>query len=341
MRPGVVSVVLPIYGVEKYLDRCITSIVNQTYSNLEIILVDDGSRDNCPQMCDDWAEKDSRIKVVHKANAGLGMARNTGIENATGEYICFFDSDDYVALDTVEKAYALAKQESSDLVTFGLSVVDRNGTVAKTYIPQTDKVTYAGDEVQNVFLPDLIATKKNSVHRNLWMSACVSLYSMALIDRSDWRFASEREIISEDVFSLLCLYKYVAKVSILRESLYYYCENEVSLTRTYREDRFEKICYFHETSVKKAQELGYSDEVVNRLMEPFVSFAIAAMKMVVKFAPMSEREKRQQLRQMLNGYMRKLSWKTGNVRLGRKLFEFCMEKRLAWACYLLIKLADK
>ena len=133
MRPGVVSVVLPIYGVEKYLDRCITSIVNQTYSNLEIILVDDGSRDNCPQMCDDWAEKDSRIKVVHKANAGLGMARNTGIDNATGEYICFFDSDDYVALDTVEKAYALAKQESSDLVTFGLSIVGRASVLCESF----------------------------------------------------------------------------------------------------------------------------------------------------------------------------------------------------------------
>ena len=181
MRPGVVSVVLPIYGVEKYLDRCVTSIVNQTYSNLEIILVDDGSRDNCPQMCDAWAEKDSRIKVVHKANAGLGMARNTGIENATGEYICFFDSDDYVALDTIEKAYALAKKEASDLVIFGLSRVDRNGTVVKTYIPQTDKVTCAGAEVQNVFLPDLIATKKNSVYRNLWMSAWACLYSMDLM----------------------------------------------------------------------------------------------------------------------------------------------------------------
>ena len=86
-----VSVVLPIYNVEKYMDRCINSIINQTYKNLEIILVDDGSPDNCPQKCDDWGIKDSRIKVVHKKNAGLGMARNTGIENATGDYICFID----------------------------------------------------------------------------------------------------------------------------------------------------------------------------------------------------------------------------------------------------------
>ena len=89
-----VTVVLPIYNVEKYLDRSVKSIVEQTYTNLEIILVDDGSPDMCPQMCDEWARKDKRIKVIHKKNAGLGMARNTGIDNASGDYICFFDSDD-------------------------------------------------------------------------------------------------------------------------------------------------------------------------------------------------------------------------------------------------------
>ena len=105
MIQGLVSVVLPIYNVEKYLDRCIESVVGQTYKNLEIILVDDESPDGCPKKCEDWAKRDKRIKVIHKENAGLGYARNTGIENATGEYICFFDSDDYVEKDTIEKAY--------------------------------------------------------------------------------------------------------------------------------------------------------------------------------------------------------------------------------------------
>lgn len=84
-----ISVVLPIYNVEKYLNRCLKSVVNQTYKNIEIILVDDGSTDQCPELCEEWSRKDKRIKVIHKENAGLGMARNTGIENATGKYICF------------------------------------------------------------------------------------------------------------------------------------------------------------------------------------------------------------------------------------------------------------
>ena len=91
-----ISVIIPIYNVEAYLDECIASVIAQTYSNLEIILVDDGSPDNCPQMCDEWAAKDSRIRVIHKENGGLSDARNAGIDIATGEYIAFVDSDDWI-----------------------------------------------------------------------------------------------------------------------------------------------------------------------------------------------------------------------------------------------------
>ena len=92
----VVSIVVPVYNVENFLDRCVQSIVSQTYPFLEILLIDDGSTDACRRLCDDWAEKDSRIRVIHKNNAGLGMARNTGLEHATGKYVLFVDSDDYI-----------------------------------------------------------------------------------------------------------------------------------------------------------------------------------------------------------------------------------------------------
>lgn len=118
MIKGLVTVVLPIYNVEQYLDRCINSVVNQTYKNLEIILVDDESPDNCPKMCDEWAKMDSRIKVIHKKNQGLGYARNTGIDSATGEYIYFVDSDDYIAMDTIELAYKAAAENNADIFPF-------------------------------------------------------------------------------------------------------------------------------------------------------------------------------------------------------------------------------
>ena len=95
MKPKV-SIIVPVYNVEKYLDRCMESLLNQTLKDIEIILVDDGSPDNCPQICDEYAKKDSRVKVVHKVNAGLGYARNSGLDVASGEYVAFVDSDDYV-----------------------------------------------------------------------------------------------------------------------------------------------------------------------------------------------------------------------------------------------------
>ena len=91
-----ISIIVPIYKVEKFLDNCIDSIVNQTYKNLEIILVDDGSPDNCPFICEKWAKKDNRIKVIHKKNGGVASARNIGLKNVSGKYISFIDPDDFV-----------------------------------------------------------------------------------------------------------------------------------------------------------------------------------------------------------------------------------------------------
>lgn len=99
MNEPLVSVIVPVYKVGKYLDKCVESIVEQTYKNLEIILVDDGSPDNCPAMCDKWAERDSRIKVIHKQNGGVSSARNVGIDAAQGEFIGFVDSDDWLEPD--------------------------------------------------------------------------------------------------------------------------------------------------------------------------------------------------------------------------------------------------
>ena len=105
MQEDLISIVVPIYKVEEYLDRCIQSLTNQTYSNLEIILIDDGSPDNCPRMCDDWAKKDDRIKVIHKENGGLSDARNEGLKASTGKYIAFVDSDDFVSINFIKTLY--------------------------------------------------------------------------------------------------------------------------------------------------------------------------------------------------------------------------------------------
>lgn len=340
MRKGVVSVVLPIYNVEKYLNRCIKSVINQSYKNLEIILVDDGSPDNCPTLCDEWAKKDNRIKVVHKKNAGLGYARNTGIENAMGEYICFFDSDDYIALDTIEKAYNLATQEKSDMVVFGFCNVKANGETGKAVIPHTEKITFSGQEVQDIFLADLIGPDvKNGKQTDLWMSAWACLYSLEIIQKASWRFVSEREIISEDIYSLLGLYKYVNRVSVLPEALYFYCENAGSLTHTYKQDRYIKIKNFYKACYQLATESNYSDNVKDRLSYPYLSNTIAAMKMIVG----SDQPKKGQLKQletvinddMLQEVINKIS--LTKEKMLRKLLLEAIKRRRKELCYWMLK----
>lgn len=131
MRNAKTSVIVPVYKVEPYLDKCIASIVNQTYRNLEIILVDDGSPDNCPAMCDAWAERDSRIRVIHKANGGLSDARNAGMAAATGELIAFVDSDDWIAPDMYEHLYQRLSEDNIDIAACGVQMVWEAGTASR------------------------------------------------------------------------------------------------------------------------------------------------------------------------------------------------------------------
>ena len=119
-----VSIVVPIYKVEQYLERCVQSICNQTYPKLEIILVDDGSPDQCGELCEMYAKKDERIRVVHKENGGLSDARNEGVKYATGKYILFVDSDDYIAEDLVEKTVEVAETQNCDIVLFDYYYVE-------------------------------------------------------------------------------------------------------------------------------------------------------------------------------------------------------------------------
>ena len=115
-----ISVIIPVYNVEPYLRQCLDSVVNQTYKNLEIIIIDDGSPDNCGAICDEYAAKDKRIQVIHKENCGLSAARNDGLARATGEWIAFVDSDDWCELDLYEKAIACAEKTDPDIVLYSL-----------------------------------------------------------------------------------------------------------------------------------------------------------------------------------------------------------------------------
>ena len=126
MNLPLISVIVPVYNVEPFLKKCVDSIVLQTYANLEIILIDDGSPDKCPEICDAYARKDNRIKVVHQENGGLARVRNVGIENATGDYITFIDSDDFVAPNYVDFLYKGIFENNADMSIASFSVCKEN-----------------------------------------------------------------------------------------------------------------------------------------------------------------------------------------------------------------------
>lgn len=186
MTPPLISVIIPVYGVEKYLDRCVESVVNQTYKNLEIILVDDGSPDNCPQMCDDWALRDARIHTVHRENGGQSCARNTGLSVATGDYVTFIDSDDWIVGDTYEYCVSLLnKFKGVDVVEFGL-----------THVYPNKQFSVDGKEALDVYEgKNILEYYMESSTRNGSYSVCRCLFEAPTAKR--YRFREGR--IHEDI----------------------------------------------------------------------------------------------------------------------------------------------
>lgn len=339
MKSGLVSVILPIYKVEPHLDKCITSIVNQTYANLEIILVDDGSPDNCPQICDEWAKRDSRIRVIHKVNAGLGRARNTGLEHASGEYICFFDSDDYIELETIELAYQMAMQHDADLVCFGMNIFNAEGVKIGEQIPKAPPNMYVAEDVCGTFLPRLIGPDpKTGENFEFAKSAWSNLYSMRSIRKNHWRFVSEREISSEDYYSIVALCADIEKVCVLPVACYNYCLHNVSVSRSYRKDRFQQVCHFYSEIIKLCRKCNYGEEVEYRLGGTYLSLVIAAMKQEVAFGE-TFKSKKDMLRGALSyGELQRVLEESKNDKVGikKKILFWAMRHRLVNVCYVLL-----
>ena len=161
-----ISVIVPVYRVEPYLEECICSIVNQTYENLEIILVDDGSPDNCPQLCDEWKKKDKRIRVLHKQNGGLSDARNAGLRMSTGELVMFVDSDDWIAPEMAEKMEEAMREYNADMALCQFVKVFPNGRRKTSFCGKNDVTLYDQKEMMKQLVRDLEVS--NHVWRRLY-----------------------------------------------------------------------------------------------------------------------------------------------------------------------------
>ena len=339
-----VSVVVPIYKVEKYLKRCVDSILNQTYSHLEVILVDDGSPDLCPQICDAYAQQDSRIRVVHKENQGLGMARNTGIDHATGDYICFFDSDDYIAPDTIAVTLAAAREYQADLVIFGHDDVTPQGNVLDTHIPCPPKPLFSGQEIAEVLLPtSLYSNMKTGADWKVPLCAWNKLYAMDVIRRTGWRFVSEREIISEDFYSLTQLHGFLNRVCIVDRVFYHYTVNNSSLSRSYRPDRFERIKIFGQEMLLLSEKMGLRSNLEQAMNTVTFGLTIGALKMLAASdLPFKQRYAAMNLI-VTDPYLRKLAKAVLSDRSNwqKRVLCFAVCYKLTWLCFALVSLKNK
>lgn len=279
---NLVSIIIPIYNVEDYIDRCLNSIINQSYKNIEIILVDDGSKDNCPKICDEYKKKYNNIKVVHKNNAGLGMARNSGLDVAVGQYVMFIDGDDFISTDYVEKLVSAIIETKSDVVLCGHNRVFKNGTMEIHEHIYSGK-TFENQEIINFIIPKLCGKKPDNTD-NIEMSVCMGIFNNKIIKDNKIKFVSEREYISEDFVFDLDLYSKVKRVSFINLVGYYYCDNEGSLTTKYRPDRFERQVCLSKFVESKLKTLGIYSLCEQRLYNTLISIARYAIKLEQKFS---------------------------------------------------------
>lgn len=226
MNLPLVSVIVPVYKVERYIQECVESITAQSYKNLEIILVDDGSPDSCPKICDEYAKKDGRVKVVHKENGGLSSARNAGLDIATGDYVMFTDSDDFIDKDMIKDLLQFAEKNDLDIV---------GSSIKKYYNGQTKSIPNGLNSQETIF-QGLNALK--------WML-------LTKIDVASWNKLFRRSAIgthrfplnryNEDVIFLFYLYLDGVKVGYTKEAYYNYRTTAGGLTQTFSQKKFDVI----------------------------------------------------------------------------------------------------
>ena len=221
-----ISIIVPVYNIEEYIEKCVKSIKKQTYENLEIILVDDGSTDTAGKICDELAEKDKRIKVIHKKNGGLSSARNEGMKNATGKYICFIDGDDYVREDYCEVLYNALINNNADISAVSYKEIKNSKTriynsAARSKKEFDDKCTmYSGDEIIIQFL-----------HWKNFRIAWNKLYKAEVI-RNQW---FKEGATFEDMFFNYKVLSRIQRLAYVNSPCYYYIRRDGSISTTYSE----------------------------------------------------------------------------------------------------------
>lgn len=341
-----ISIIVPIYNVEQYLERCIQSIRNQTLENIEIILVDDQSPDRCPEMCDVYCKEDSRIKVIHKTNQGLGYARNSGLELATGEYIYFIDSDDYLDKKACERLYKEAKLQDVDICFSGIVLEDENGNQRES-VPIYAGKTFKQPEITEKVLAGMMGlSPEGHDGEQIRMSAWQGIYKRSFIEKNKLRFPSEREFISEDIIFHIDALPKANNLKYIPDCLYkHVVDNPSSLTHKYNPQRFNKCTILYLEEVRRISKFSKKEMMKLRAQEMYLGNVRVCIKQIIgqesikgkKFVKdeLKKVVKNSELQTVLKTYP---YWKNP---IKRAIFSFALKLRCLPIIYLLIKIGQK
>lgn len=253
-----VNIIIPIYNVEKYLLKCINSALNQTYEKLRIILVDDGSTDGCPLICDEYAKKDERICVIHKKNGGLSDARNAGLEylqkNKKGGYIYFLDSDDYIEKNLVEKCVNVIKEYSCDVVILNYVHEDEFGKPISYSIIKQGTFNLKTDEQKLKHISSRIVH-----YYTMGWSSCSRFYKTDIILDNNILYPDNRKVFAEDLAFNIRVALYQKKVVAIDDCLYHYVRRQNSIMESVKIMPYEKFIYLCSDFEEYAIKNGYGD----------------------------------------------------------------------------------
>lgn len=248
IRP-LVSIIVPVYNAEIFLNKCIDSILTQTYRNIELLLIDDESKDNSGKICDEYASLDKRVRVIHKVNTGVAATRNIGLEEATGEYISFVDSDDYIAPNMLEVLVSKACEYDSDIVMCKY-FIDRSGEISCSSMRYEE--VYDGEEKIKNGLLYLYYTDYHNGLYSLWNK----LIKKSVYSTNSISFDSTLKRGEDAWFVFQCL-KHCSRIDFIPEPLYYYYQNESSIMHMVYDDQYEKWVDMRRRLIAENEQLGF------------------------------------------------------------------------------------
>lgn len=332
------SVIVSIFNIEKYLKRCLDSIINQTYKNLEIILIDDGSTDSSSLICDEYSKMDCRIKVIHKKNEGLGFARNTGLSIASGDYISFVDGDDFIDKKLFSICDKILINKRYDIIDFDFVEVDNNDIILHENV-RKNNYAVCGNEIKSKLLSNMIYNYKNKLC--LYDCSWNKIFKTNFLKQINFKFVSERKYISEDYYSNLVIYNSVESVYVIKDRLYYYCHNDNSLTRKINFDRFDKNKFLYQESIKLCDKYSFDNTIKIKIFIQIVGNIMGHMKQIMLYDKLSKCQKQKIIKQIVcdeffsDGYT-----KTRKLKLSLKtnLFLFLCQYHFYSIIYFILKI---